>query len=154
MSDTIEYKDKGLKNLIRMLKKNKASVRVGILGGHNARKEQGTTNASIGVKHEFGREGMPMRSFLRMPLNLKLQKYLNKTGFYDASKIAEMVNKMTFVPWLDKIGVVCEAVIQDAFASGGFGQWKPSDMRYKQNHQTLVETQQLRNSITHEVKEG
>ena len=50
------------------------------------------------------------------------------------------------------MGAVGESIVQDAFSTGGFGKWKPSRMENKQTKQTLVETQQLRNSITSDVK--
>lgn len=110
------------------------------------------TNVEIGVAHEFGTDKLPMRSFLRMPLIEKLNKELEKTGMFSKQELAEVVQTRTVKPWLKKVMIVAEAVVMDAFATGGFGNWKPSNMKRKKNHQTLVESQQLRNSITTEVK--
>jgi hypothetical protein len=51
------------------------------------------------------------------------------------------------------IGETAEKIIQDGFTSCGFGKWKPSDMTHKKVAMTLVETQQLMESISSEVKD-
>jgi phage gpG-like protein len=149
-------------------------VRVGILGSktiRNGQEPQGkgqsvnagrnrpkgkfdaSTNAAIGAIHEFGVPGkMPQRSFLRMPITEQLQKELESHGAFGPEELKKVVKEGSTVPWLHRIAVVAEKIVGDAFATGGFGKWRPSDMKYKTVHQTLVETQQLRNSITSEVK--
>jgi hypothetical protein len=115
------------------------------------------TVAEIGAIHEFGKisdPSFPVRSFLRMPIAEKFFPALKSAGAFGPRAIEDVLKQKTFIPWLEKCGVVALAVIQDAFNTGGFGKWKPSDMRRKRNHQTLVETQQLRNSITYEVVDG
>jgi hypothetical protein len=145
-------KDKGLKTLIALLKDKTPTVKVGVLGGKNLRKDGVETNAQIGLKHEFGKEGMPVRSFLRMPLIEKLNKTLQKSNALDIKTIKKVIEEKSFFNFIQKIGIVSVAIIDDAFHTGGFGKWKPSKMEYKTNHQTLVETQQLRESIDYEVK--
>jgi len=152
MSDNveIEYKDFGLKNLVKMLKADDIpQARVGILGGKNARKDDGS-NASIGAKHEFGDDGMPIRSFLRIPLSENFQKYLETAGL-NKETMEQILKNGEFINMIRKLGVLGEKIVLDAFDSGGFGKWKPSNMKFKKNHQTLVETQQLRDSITSDV---
>lgn len=149
---TIEFKDHGMRNLVRAFKDNKKiSVRVGVLAGNTQRTKTKKSNAEIGYKHEFG-IGVPRRSFLRMPLIEHLQKYLDKSGAFDKAAVRQVIKDGSFVPWYEKVAIVAERVVADAFNTGGFGKWKPSNMRNKKNHQTLVETQQLRDSITSEVK--
>lgn len=151
MSDE-DFDTRKLDNLIKALSKDESTARVGILGQKNARRDDGS-NASIGAKHEFGDEEVPMRSFLRQPITENMQAYLDKSGAFDKAAAKKVVEEKSLVPWLKKVGIIAEQIVLDAFASGGFGKWKPSNMEYKKNHQTLVETQQLRNSITSEVKE-
>lgn len=152
-SDTIEWNDKGLTNLLKALSGEAPVGRVGILGTKAGRNTQNAeTNASIGAKHEFGQEGMPIRSFLRAPITDNLQKGLEDAGAFDEAALKQVAAEKTLLPFVKKICLVAEGIVADAFATGGFGKWKPSDMRFKKNHQTLVETQQLRNSITSEVK--
>lgn len=149
MTDGLD--NRKLLQLIKSLEKDSPMARVGILGDKNNRKDEGS-NATIGAKHEFGNEGMPIRSFLRVPITDNLQKFLEKSGAFDKDALEQVVKSGSLQNWIEKVGIVAEDVVAEAFNTGGFGKWKPSDMRFKKNHQTLVETQQLRNSITSEVK--
>jgi phage gpG-like protein len=153
--DTIQWKDMGLATIIKSFKNADAKARVGILGGKNTRKDS-NTNAVIGVKHEFGdpKENLPIRSFLRMPIIEKMQSKLDASNAFSKKSINEIIQAKDILPWIKKLGVLGEAIVLEAFETGGFGKWKPSNMKFKKNHQTLVETQQLRNSITSEVKNG
>lgn len=152
-----ELKLDKLDRLIGILSAGKMPmVRVGVLGAKSHRSKgdsKSPTNAEIGAKHEFGLDGMPMRSFLRMPLTEFLQKYLDKAGAFTEPLLKEVMVTASLTPWLKKVGIIGEQIVADGFQTGGFGKWKPSDMSRKRNHQTLVETQQLRNSITSEVVE-
>lgn len=154
-NDAFEFKDKGLKDIIRALGESSPTAKVGILGSGKAARTKGdswVSNAEIGIKHEFGDETVPMRSFLRMPISKKLQKYLDDSKFFGSDSIKLIVTEKNLLSWVKKIAVLAEAIVSDAFDTGGFGEWKPSNMKNKKNQQTLVETQQLRNSITSEVK--
>jgi hypothetical protein len=125
--------------------------RIGILGDQTVRAEDTSSNAAIGLLHEFGTEKLPQRSFLRMPLTTKLQKALEQSGAFNKEALRNVVKEGSFQTYVRKILASGESVVLEAFATGGFGQWKPSDMKYKKVQQTLVETQQLRDSITSEV---
>lgn len=151
MSDDTELNMKGLEQMLKSLK-SPPNVRVGIIGDKSPPRTGEVTNASIGAKHEFGESGMPIRSFLRMPLTLKMQDALDESKFFDPVALKKVVAMGDLTEWMQKIGIVAESVVLDAFDTGGFGQWKPSIMDHKKNQQTLVETGQLRNAITSEVK--
>lgn len=154
MSEDVQLNMKGLEDLLKAMKGKLPFARVGILGDKDTReKGDAPSNATIGARHEFGTETLPIRSFLRMPLTEQMQKYLDDSGAFTREAFAKVLKDRSLTEWVKKIGIVGEAVIADAFNTGGFGKWAPSDMTRKKNHQTLVETQQLRNSITSEVKE-
>ncbi len=148
-----ELHDFGLDKFIAALSGDGPKILVGILGGKDVRKGEGSSNATIGAKHEFGLDGLPMRSFLRMPLSTELSNHLKTSGALDQDVLLQVMHTGKITPWLEKIAIVAETTVQDAFDTGGYGKWKPSNMTYKKVRQTLVETQQLRNSITSEVKE-
>ena len=153
MSRTVELNDKKLKDLIKALKGKVPKARVGILGGaKNSRKDDTQTNAEIGAKHEFGDDQVPQRSFLRVPLSDNLQKYLEKNGAFNKDVFEKVLKEKSIYEWVKKLAITAEQIIAEGFASGGYGKWKPSNMEHKKVHQTLVETQQLRNSITSDVK--
>lgn len=137
-----------LDKLARVFKQD-PKIHIGILGD-GKRTDGQLTNAEIGYKHEMGVDG-PQRSFLRMPLTAKLGQELATSDVLSDASLKELATVGSMLPLCQKIGIMGEAVIADAFDTGGFGEWPESDMRLKKNHQTLVETQQLRNSITSEV---
>lgn len=160
-----EFKDKGLGALLTALKTD-PKAKVGILAGHTMRtvaeqKEAGVTapaqnNAEIGAHHEFGTEKMAMRSFLRIPLTDQMQNYLDRAGAFSKTVIQEIIDMKSLVGFVRKMGVVAERLVVDGFDSGGFGKWAPlkaATIARKKNNQILVETQQLRNSITSDVVE-
>ena len=151
---SVKYNNKGLKTPIDLLKKDSPKARVGVLGEAKNRDDaDGPTNVQIGQKHEFGTDELPQRSFLRVPVTEKMQSYLDDAKGFDEDAFKEVVKEKSLVPWIKKIGVIGETIVLDAFDSAGFGKWEPSNMKYKKNHETLVESQQLRNSIASDVKE-
>ena len=97
---------------------------------------------------------MPRTSFLKDPIEIKRKELLatankvikaniNKEG--GAEKIFEL------------IGIAGEAIVQEAFESGGFGTWQPlaqSTIDAKGSEQILIETSQLRKSIISKVEKG
>jgi hypothetical protein len=111
------------------------------------------SNVMIGAKHEFG-IGVPMRSFLRMPLQMYLQKYLENNKAFTKEALAKVIKDKSIIPWIKNLGVTAEQVVLDAFEFQGWGHWpplSPRTMEQKKVHMILTETQQLRNSITHKV---
>lgn len=155
MSEESELDIKKLEKFLKTLKLSPARLKVGILGSHAARKDgSGKTNAEIGACHEFGTTTLPVRSFLRLPISAMLDKGLQKSGAFTRDTQQQVMQQGTVVPWLKKVGVVAEGIVAEAFQTGGFGTWVPSNMAHKRVAMTLVETQQLRNSISSEVVEG
>lgn len=154
MSDaTVSLNMKGLDKLIRALGEKPPMIKVGILGSDSARDGQGPSNADIGAIHEFGKAGFPVRSFLRVPLMDELRPALERNRVLSKKSMKEVLESGTIIPLFTTIAIIAEGVVLGAFDSGGYGKWPPSDMTHKKVHQTLVETTQLRDSITAEVSE-
>jgi phage gpG-like protein len=153
MGETAKINIKGLEGLIKSLKGKTPVARIGILGDGASRNSGAKSNAEIGAVHEFGSGKMPQRSFLRVPIAENLEKFLASAGAFDKEALALVVKEGSLVPYIKRVATVAEAVVFEGFDTGGFGKWPPSNMAYKKVHQTLVETQQLRNSITSEVIE-
>jgi hypothetical protein len=152
-NDAFSFEGKNLDNLLKALKDNMKRVRVGILGGKAARTGGTPNNATIGAFHEYGTSKTPQRSFLRVPIAEHLQERLTKAGAFTKEELQEVAKTKSLLPWLKKIGIVAEKIVSDAFATKGFGKWKNHAPGYENNTgQVLVDTQQLRNSITSEVK--
>ena len=147
-----------LKQIENQLKKE-VSIKVGVLEEKNIRSAEGAeyTNAYIGYKHEFGKfdpklgKRLPVRSFLRMPLKLKYRSTLESKNWWSREEFEKIIDSTENMKFYKKFGELARRIIDDAFKTGGFGQWKPSQMQFKKVHQTLVETSQLRRSITYKV---
>lgn len=155
--DTIDTR--GLDKIVKMMGQSMPSAKVGILGTHAARnaepgKSSGPNNAEVGSFHEYGSGNNPQRSFLRVPISELLDKQLESSGALDEDVLKEALASGSFVPYMKKVAAVAEKIVLGAFDSSGYGKWLESNMKYKKNSQTLVETTQLRNSISTEVKEG
>jgi hypothetical protein len=151
---TDDYDDTQLEQLIRILDPKKMPTgHLGVLGDKATRAGGVQTNAEIGATHELGID-VVRRSWLRVPLIDNWEKYLKDAGAFKAKAIRDAIKAGSLRKWMDKAMIVGERIIADGFNSGGFGKWPPSDMRFKKNAQTLVETQQLRNSVTSKVEGG
>src|SRR5208282_3165840 len=142
MADQIKLD--GLEALIKACKGKLPVARVGILGKTNSRTGTEGSNATVGAAHEFGTTTMPQRSFLRMPLQEKLNGAINKSGLTEDVVLREVIKTRSVKLWLQKIGVLAEGIILEAFASNGFGKWaKWKNPDYKNNTgNVLVDTQQ------------
>lgn len=151
-------------------------VQVGVLGGKDARLGEGggyvPGNAEIGLVHEFGIIGgqspfkmkgvskqptkrasmnMPERSWLRMPLITRLPEAILEQG---RAAWRRAILEKGVVYALRNLGVVAEGVIQDAFATGGFGTWAKLSRRTikkKGSAAILIDSAQLRQSVTSRV---
>ena len=154
MSETLEFNIKGLESILKALKGEMPTARVGILGSKTNRNKNTVTNATVGAAHEFGTDKLPVRSFLRVPITEHLQGEIEKSGALDKEALAEVVRSGSVKIWLEKITGLAENIVLGAFSSGGYGKWPAWKTPGYENNtgQILVDTQQLRNSITSEVK--
>lgn len=148
----------GLDKLLRALRSKPPVSRVGVLGSDSARKGKGhqPTNAEIGAAHEYGApaRGLPQRSFLRVPIAERLQKEMESSGAFTPDVLSEVIRSGSVLAWMKKVAVLAEGIVSGAFDSAGYGKWAPWAVPgYKNNAgQILVDTKQLRDSITSEVK--
>ena len=155
----VKFESKLLNKLLRNMKKN-AYVKVGILSSNDARSEETKGNAYIGAVHEFGlknsegKTAIPKRSFLKMPLQDDFDNALGKKG-----DVKELAKDLVKDPrqFFDKLGNIAVGVITEAFDRGGstktaWASLNPEYAKTKKVQQILVETQQLRESITYEVE--
>lgn len=152
--------------------KKRYAVKIGILGAssHNRkqvlthfgkagkimrRKGKGDaeiTNASIGLIHEKGSVSrrIPQRSFLYMPLMLKLPGVISKLG----PSVMKSLNANNIRLAYGTLGVIAENIVQTAFATRGFGRWAANTkatVRRKGSSAPLIDSAQLRRSVTSQV---
>lgn len=141
-----------LENLFKNLGK-KNVTQVGIFGTKGSRKKGVSSNADIGVVHEFGSvsKNIPDRSFLRMPIRMKAKKIMKEAG----KKFFEMFSKSNKKVFWQNLGIAAEGVIAEAFSTGGFGKWKAikeTTAKRKGTTAILTHTAQLKRAIASRVK--
>lgn len=173
-NDTFSLNTKNLDGLLKSLKSNMRKARVGILGektvrnnalpegktksvnaaGARPKKFDASTNAAIGAIHEFGIPGkMPVRSFLRVPIAEHLNKELENSKAFSDEEMKNVIKEGSTGPWLQRIGILAEKIVMTAFETGGYGKWPKWKKGYENNTgDILVDTQQLKRSITSDVK--
>lgn len=159
----VMFDGKRLKTLVGYLTKGLPKVKVGIIGSKAQVKraaDSGSviTNAKIGFIHEFGRlQGeprIPARSFLRMPLELYLDDFLKKNKHLTREAFEKSIKSGKADLLAKKLGIIAEQCIQVAFETEGFGNWeanKPSTVARKGSDKPLIDTGELRRSISSEV---
>lgn len=162
----------GLEDLLRALK-GEYFLRVGIIGSkatgsHDS--ESGKTNAEIGTFHEFGTTKMPRRSFLEDSLKYKLNPTTKEFKQLKKGIFKFVFLKKSPKDFLQDLGAKCLEIIEEGFATSGFGMWKqlsasyynqkmskapkrltPKSMEWFNYHQILTDTGKLRKSIAFKV---
>jgi len=157
----VQVKVGKLIKLLNMFKRGFPSVKIGIIGDKAAIiRDDGEhlTNAQIGLIQEFGKHTgkrkIPARSFIVMPLKLHLNKYLKNKSSMTEKAFEKSVKAGKTEEFVAKIGLVAEEVIQDAFATSGWGNWapnRPSTVKRKGSSKPLIDTGELRRSISSKV---
>lgn len=164
----------GLDELLEKFGKNHY-VKIGILGSNAAAKhpvavthtlksgkkvrhtnnavDSPLTYAEIGVIQEFGSisRKIPPRSFLRMPIEMRKSDFIR---FLGTPKANGFFNEGNIKGIYKSLGIVAEGIIDQAFGSRGFGQWKknsPITIDIKGSDSPLIDTGSLRKSITSAV---
>lgn len=171
----IEYKDRGLEEILDILKRIRAdhpSVKAGVLardlrqeqegGGlqkavaqakREARRGAGMSNVQLAVLHEFGSPAahIPERSFVRSTFALMRAKYVEKVKAYLVKGIYS--GKRTYLEFLGLIGLRMAADMKARFtdSSNGWPANAPSTIAAKGSSKPLIDTGALRASISHQV---
>ena len=139
-------KDHGAKRLLEQIAKIKgAAVDVGVIGDKAAAQHGETTVADIAVIHEFGL-GVPERSFVRGYVDG------NPRSMQTARKAAEAVAKgMDVEQALNLVGLSHVGGMQQRIADGIDPPLSESTIKGKGSSTPLIDTGQLRSSITHRL---
>lgn len=143
-----------LEKLVENLSK-KYYVDIGVLGDGGYTEGGSITLAGIGAVHEFGTDKagrtrdvvIPERSFIRMPLETGQEFIENQID----SKVQKLVEDGEIKKIFELIGIAGEARIQEAFETGGFGEWEElaeSTKQKKGSDAILIDIGTLRQSIT------
>jgi hypothetical protein len=127
------------------------SVFVGFLEGAHGKGP--ITNAQLAYIHEHGAPGanIPARPFLRPPIednDAKLVEILTK-GLKRA--LNTLVVSDVDVAY-ERTGLAAVGMVQNYMSTGRFTPLKPATVRRKGSSQPLIDTGQLRQSVTHVVR--
>ena len=130
------------------IKAEHSKINVGIPAGKN--EADGTPVALIAAVHEFGSpsNGITERPFLRTTIQENRGKYvqLNRRNL-----VSVMNGKMPVIQALGQLGAVAASDVQATIARGGFAPLKAATIKRKGSSKPLIDTGQLRQSITWEI---
>ena len=144
------------RQLSNMEKAKTLSVKVGLPAGESATSKAYTNDGEgpmptvleVGIGHEYGTEHVPMRSFLRGPLNAKSGE-LEKVLEQQFSLVLE--KGMGVEKALGRVGLAARNISVGAFRTRGYGVWKDISQATKEakgSSGVLIDTGLLRSSIT------
>lgn len=160
---TVRDVDQGAKKLIADLKAlGKLRVRVGVLAdgpkktaATDGGRAKGTraTLLEVAAVHEFGAPaaGIPQRSFIRATVDLR-QAEIAKTQEALAAQVA--AGAVAPRAALERLGAAVGGMIQARIAEGIGPALKPATIARKGSDKPLVDTGQLRSSVTWQVGDG
>ncbi|NIR31645.1 MAG: hypothetical protein GWN84_20505 [Gammaproteobacteria bacterium] len=143
-------RDRGWGRVKRELRKGRVEVAVGIQGPAAVapRSEGKLTNAEIGAINEFGL-GPPERSFLRATLDAERRKYIQLLkGVGDAA----VAGKTSLEQGARLVGEIAVGDVKQTIADGVPPPNAPSTIERKGSSTPLIDTGQLRGSITSKVR--
>lgn len=146
---------KRLKQVMKRAEKlNQLQLVVGIPNDENSREDSdGITNAELGIIHEFGvpERGIPERSFLRSTVSEESAKNLGRLGNVQIAEFLE--GKTSAHDVFATIGVYLQGKIVEKITDGEFEPNNENTVKRKGSSKPLIDTGQLRASITYEVRE-
>lgn len=152
--NTVKTNFTGLRTLQRQVAELSAMhAEVGLFAdnaGRVAEENRIAHNPSLGYVHEFKQVKGGVRSWLRMPLFTKLGPVIASKGAGWFKTLHKQGAKRT----LGLLGAVGEDVIQEGFATGGWGQWSAlsrETIRRKGSSAILIETTQMRKAVASRV---
>lgn len=160
---TITDKDLGMKAVMRMLDRLKASaprVVVGIVGEEAIaahRKGDGLTVVEIGAVHEFGAGRVPERSFLRATFDQNrdhYQKFMTNGLRREVLDVAKTGDAGPENRTLKQLGLKVEGDVKKRIAEGIDPPLHPLTIARKGSSKPLIDTGQLRASIASEIRRG
>ena len=147
-----DTKGKGLHKLEAFLKDMQGhKLYVGVTKSSNSRPKDGASNALIAYVHEFG-IGVPERSFLRSTVLEQAHKYLfiQKDNIIPAIKSGVMTADEAY----RRLGIVASNDVKAKMVNGSFTPLKQQTIDRKGSSKPLIDTGELRQSITYEVRDA
>lgn len=160
---TIDHGWEGIKARVETLRGAAAVVKVGVQGPQAAANHQDTrlTVAQIATVHEFGKvihhpklnrtTTIPERSFLRATIDMYQEAIARRQVLLTQGYL---LGKFDLHSSLELLGQYVVGLVKQRIANGIAPPNRPSTIARKGSSKPLIDTGQLRNSITHKVEIG
>lgn len=163
MTARVTDTDRGASKMLASMRAlGKARVRVGVLadapkktgtrtGKRGRQIQQAATLAEVAAAHEFGTATIPQRSFIRATVDLKAGE-IGATQEKLAAQVSE--GKITPEVAMERLGAAVQGMVQTRIAEGIGPALAPATVARKGSDKPLVDTGQLRSSVTYQVLQG
>jgi phage gpG-like protein len=155
---TVRDTDRGAQAMVsrlRALAQSTRRVRVGILSDSPKKAREGATGKlsllEVAALHEFGapEANIPQRSFIRATIDEK-RADIERLQFAVAKRVA--LGEITEAQALNALGAKVAGWVKARIAAGIGPELAPATIAKKKSSKPLVDTGQLRSSITHVVE--
>jgi hypothetical protein len=139
----------------RLIAIDRTQVFIGVLSSGKAQESHGlATQVDVATWNEFGVtidgvEHVPERSFLRATIDLKHAE-ITKRAATELGKV--FTGKQSVTDAYERIGAAAVGIVQDRIAAGIAPDNDPATIERKGSSTPLIDTGQLRGSITYEVR--
>ena len=142
----------GLKGFLERFKEiGKPKVYIGVPASKNGMHEGGINMATLLALHVLGApsRGIPQRDPLRPPLIANAQRYSDLLALGLKNALSDGTDpKLVY----EKIGIVATNDVYDYFVTGNFKALSEKTIKAKGSSKPLIDTEELRGSITYEVR--
>ena len=142
----------GLKGFLERFREiGKPKVYIGVPTSKNGMHEGGINMATLLALHVLGApsRGIPQRDPLRPPLIANAQRYSDLLALGLKNALANGTDpKLVY----EKIGIVAANDVKDYFITGNFKALSEKTIKAKGSSKPLIDTGELRNSISYEVR--
>lgn len=146
---TVRVKDRGWNAIVRNVgKMDGKKVAVGVFGG--GRSDTDLTNSELAAIHEYGTDRIPARSFLGGTLAATGR---DLDAMIKAQKRKVEDGELSVDQALNRIGAKHAADVQEFISAGIDPPNAAATVELKGSSKPLIDTGQLRQSITHEVRD-
>lgn len=155
MTTTKVEADPKFKAFIKRLEESaRTEVFVGVLGPNAAASHDAVTNVDVATWNEFGveidgEEHVPERSFLRATIDIKNAEITKRLG---AELGKAYAGKQSTHNAFDRTGLAVVGMVQQRIADGIPPGNADATIEKKGSNKPLIDTGQLRSSISHQVK--
>lgn len=153
--------DNGASDFMKRVRAMKGKrVRVGVL--NDAPKKEGTrtgkrgrqiqqaaTLAEVAAAHEFGTATIPQRSFIRATVDLRAGEIRAMQEKLAGQVLSGAISPETA---LERLGIFTQGLIQARIAEGIAPELAPATVARKGSSKQLVDSGQLRSSITYQIE--